>query len=137
MKTGFQIQSDFFDLITDSGIGEKISGAIYREGTRPRGSEKEDLCIVFTTADAEQIQEGVVTLNLYVPDIAPYDNGIRITDIARCEELETEMQSLMETLTASKTGGYLLSLKEAIHTQRDEDISQSFVVARISFKYFE
>lgn len=136
MKTGHQIQTDVYNLLRGSSFVEGLSGGLYRQGTRPRDSRLEDCIVIFTTADAEQVQEGVVTLNVYVPDIYPYTNGLPVENIARCEELEGLLQEWVDSLTAG-VSDYLFKLKSAIHTQRDEDIHQSFVVARLSFRLFQ
>ena len=134
-KTGHQIQRDIYEMLKGSTLVSSLSGGIYRAGLRPRDSQLEDLVVIFTAADAEQVQEGVVTLNLYVPDIYPFDNGVSVEDVARCEALEGLMDGQVEAMTADKSN-YLFSLKSAVHTDRDEDIHQSFIVARLSFRYF-
>ncbi len=136
MKTGHQIQSDVFALLKDSAFIGGLSGALYRQGTRPRDSKLEDCVVIFTTADAEQVQNGVVTLNVYVPDIYPFGTGTPVENIARCEELEGRLQEWVNAQTAG-VSDYLFRLKSAVHTQRDETIHQSFVVARLSFKLFQ
>ena len=136
MKTGHQIQTDVYNLLKGSAFVAGLSGGLYRQGLRPRNSKLEDCIVIFTTADAEQVQEGVVTLNVYVPDIYPYDNGTPVEDVARCEAVEADLQSWVNAQTAG-VSDYLFRLKGAVHTQRDDEIHQSFVVARITFKLFQ
>lgn len=136
MKTGHQVQTDVYNLLKGSSFVAGLSGGLYRQGTRPRDSRLEDCVVIFTTADAEQVQEGVVTLNVYVPDIYPYASGLPVEDIARCEEVEGALQGWVDAQTAG-VSDYLFKLKSAIHTQRDEEIHQSFVVARLSFRIFQ
>lgn len=135
MKTGHQIQTDIYRLLKGSSLMDSLSGGLYRQGLRPRGSQLEDCIVIFTTADAGQIQEGVVTINIYVPDIYPFDN-IPTENIARCEEVEGLLQGWVDSMTAG-VSDYLIRLQGAIHTQRDADINQSFVVARLSFRLFQ
>lgn len=137
MKTGHQIQTDIYGMLKGSTLVASLSGGLYRQGMRPPDSRLEDCVVIFTTADAEQVQEGVVTLNVYVPDIYPYENGVPVEDIARCEVIEGLVQQWVETRTAGVSGGYLFNLTSAVHTQRDEEIHQSFVVARLRFRYYE
>lgn len=122
------------DLITDKD--SKIGGKIYRAGTRPKDSTAEDCVVIFTTADAEQFQSGVVTLNIYVPDLQIGSDGVRVVDSARCEALEALAQASVDSITAAASN-YKFKLRDAIHTQRDEDINQSFVVVRLGFKYYD
>lgn len=133
-RTGQQIITDMIGLLRQTDLPSVIGGKVYRAGTRPRDSRAEDLVVIFTTADAEQFQQGVVTLNIYVPDMPNSANGVSLEDSARCAELEAACFLAIESLRANKSD-YLFSLKEAIHTQRDTEIGQSFVVARLRFKY--
>lgn len=143
MKTGKEIESDVLALlrlsyiVTGKGTGTSrvpgIGGGVYRATNRPRDSKAEDLTVRFTTATARQVQEGVVTLNIYVPDIINRPNGVTAEDGARCQQLERLAQDTVDWLTADKSD-YLFSLERAIHTDRDTDISQSFVVVPLRFK---
>lgn len=135
MLTGQQVITDVIALLRQTDLPDAIGGGIYRQGTRPRDSKAEDLVVIFTTADAEQFQKGVVTLNIYVPDIeAPGIDGVNYEDSARCAEIEAAAQSAVESLKAYRSD-YLFRLRDAIFTQRDEDIRQSFVVVRLGFKH--
>lgn len=135
-KTGHQIQTDLYEMLKDTVLVSALSGSIYRAGLRPRDSQLEDLMVIFTTADAEQVQEGVVTLNVYVPDICPFANGVYVENIARCEVVEGLVQTQVDAMTADKSN-YKFHLNTAVHTQHDDEIHQSFVVARLSFRYFD
>ena len=134
MKTGQQIVTDFIALIRGTSLASAIGGSIYRGGTRPRDSKAEDLVVIFTTADAEQFQEGVVTLNIFVPDIPTSQNGVLLQNSARCEEIEGVAQESVGQLTAA-TSDYRIRLRNAISTNRDEEIGQSFVSVSIRFSY--
>lgn len=141
-KTGKEIERDVYTLIRQSYLvtGRDgvpgIRGSICRSGQRPADSKAEDCVVIFTTATSEQFQEGVVTLNIYVPDIYP-TTGLPREDGARCEQLERLAQDTVDALTADRTN-YLFAIERSrvIHTLRDEAIHQSFVVVPLSFKYF-
>lgn len=134
MVTGQKVVTDVIGLLRGSALAEGIRGGIYREGTRPRDSKAEDLVVIFTTADADQFQNGVVTLNVYVPDLPTSQNGVNVVDSARCEEIEGLALETVNALKAYRSD-YLFKLQDAIHTQRDEDIDQSFVVVRLRFRH--
>ena len=133
-KTGQQIVTDFIALLRGTPLATEIGGRIYRAGTRPRDSRAEDLVVIYTTANAEQFQEGVVTLNIFVPDIPTPENGVLLQDSARCEVLEGVAQESVEMLSAEKSD-YRIRLRDAISTLRDEEIGQSFVSVSIRFTY--
>lgn len=134
-KTGHQIETDVYNMLKGTALAAAISGGIYRGGTRPRDSVKEDLVVVFTTADGAQVQNGVVTLNVFIPDVYPFENGVPVEDIARCEVVEGLVQAQVDAMTAA-VSDYKFELKNAVHTQRDDAIRQSFVVAKLSFKLY-
>lgn len=134
--TGYQIADDIIRLLKGTPVASEAKGGIYHGGQRPRDSQKEDIVVIYTTADAAQFQKGVVTVNVYVPDIRNSHRGVLVTDVRRCGELEAALRSSVDSLTADKSG-YLFSLREAVHTQRDDNIQQSFVVAHIGFKHYK
>ena len=112
-KTAKQVQSDIITLLRDSPLAEDVSGKIYRNGYRPRDSRAEDIIVTFTAGIPDQIQTGVVTVNIFVPDIDPYDNGVLVEDGARAEELEILAQQWFENLSGTN---YLFELQQTIHT---------------------
>lgn len=136
VKTSKQIQGDVYRLLKDSPLADMLSGDVYREGTRPRDSDKEDAVVIFTAGRTDQIQTGVVTLNIYVPDIAPYFNGVHVENTARCEAIEAAAQKWVESLTA-EVSCYKFELRETIHTTEAKEINQHFIVVRLGYKYFD
>lgn len=134
MKTSRQIQGDIYRLLRHSGLYAEITGEVYRQGMRPRDSRKEDAIVAFTAGLPGQIQEGVVTVNIYVPDIDPRDDGVMVEDSERTEQLETLAQAWVDEL---KSPGYLFRLADTIHTTAEPSISQHIVVVRLRYRYGE
>lgn len=141
-KTGKEIEGDVFALLRSSylitgrdGVAG-IGGSMYRKGMRPRDSREEDLVVIFTAGTSTQFQEGVVTLNIYVPDIYQ-KNGLPEENGERCEQIERLAQDTVDLLTAG-VSDYLFSVERSrvIHTQREEAIHQSFIVVPLSFRYY-
>ena len=92
-KTSKQVQGDVYKLLRDSTLYTMISGEVYRSGMRPRDSRLEDAVVIFTAGLPTQIQTGIVTVNIFVPDIDPYDNGVLVEDSERTEEVERLAQA--------------------------------------------
>lgn len=132
-KTGSQVQEDVFRFLKESELSKAISGKVYKDDTRPRDSRKEDAVVVFTAGIPGEIQEGVVTINIHVPDLKPFRNGVTAKDVRRCGEIEALAQAWVESLTAAKSP-YLFSLQESIHTVADDAISQHFIVVKLNFR---
>lgn len=134
-KTGKQIQGDIYTLLRNSTISSTISGAVYRNGMRPRDSKLEDAVVIFTAGLPDEIQEGVVTVNIYCPDIDPYANGVLVEDGERTAELERQAQLWVESLTCG-VSNYKFRLQQTIFTERDMEISQHFVVVKLGYRYY-
>lgn len=134
-KTSKQVQGDVYRLLKDSTLYTLISGEVYRNGYRPRDRCKEDAVVIFTTGLPDEIQTGVVTVNIFVPDIDPYNNGVWVEDGARTEELEKLADAWVESLTA-EVSNYKFKLQHTIYTEEDKDIRQHFVVVKLKYKYF-
>ena len=134
-KTGKQVQGDIYQLLKDSTLYTMISGDVYRNGYRPRDSRLEDAVVIFTAGLPDQIQTGVVTVNIYVPDIDPYDNGVFVEDGQRTEELERLAQAWVDSLTA-EVSCYKFKLMQTIYTEEEADINQHFIVVKLGYEYF-
>jgi len=134
-KTSKQVQGDIYRLLKDSTLYTMISGEVYRSGNRPRDSRKEDAVVIFTAGLAGQTQTGVVTINIFVPDIDPWGNGVLVEDGERTEELEALAQAWVDSLTA-EVSCYLFKLQQTIHTSEAEEMHQHFIVVKLEYKYF-
>ncbi len=133
-KTAKEIQTDFYNLLKGSELASTIKGGFYRDGLRPKDSEKEDAVIIFTAGEDGEIQSGVVTLNIFVPDIT-YNNGTKVENMARTAEIEKAAQRWFDGIKG-KASGYLFRLYNTIHTTADQDINQHFVVVQIKYRYY-
>lgn len=135
-KTAKQVQTDIIELIRNSELAADISGEVYRNGYRPRDSRLEDIIVTFTTGLPDEIQTGVVTINVYVPDIDPYGNGVLVEDGERTEALEILSQKWVDSLMGSGTN-YVFKLRQTIYTEAEQDINQHFVVIKLGYKLHE
>ncbi len=134
-KTSKQIQGDIYRLLRGSTLYKQITGEVYRAGMRPRDSRKEDAVVIFTAGLADQVQTGVVTVHIYVPDKDPYGNGVWVEDGQRLEEVERLAQQWVDSLTTD-VSCYYFKLQQTICTEEAEDINQHYVVVRLKYKYF-
>lgn len=135
IKTSKQIETDFYRFLLP--IEEVISGKVYRDGLRPRNSAKEDAVVIFTTGLSEQVQTGIITINVFVPDLPNHDKncGVWVENGLRCQVIEEWLQNWIVT---NNFNNYFVTLTNTIHTQKDYDsINQHFVVCQIKYKYFD
>lgn len=135
-RTGKDIQDDFYRMLKGSALDTAVSGTVYKNGYRPRDSRLEDITVTFTTATARQVQEGVVTVNIYVPDIDPYSNGVYVEDGARTMALERSAMDWFDGISRS-AAPMRLRLQETVYTMADTDLRQHFIVMRIRFNYLD
>lgn len=134
-KTAKQVQGDIYRLLKDSTLYTMISGEVYRQGYRPRDSRLEDAVVIFNSGLADQIQSGVVIVQIFVPDIDPYGNGVLVENGQRTEELEALAQRWADSLTA-EVSCYKFKLQRTICTDEAEEINQHFVVVPLEYLYF-
>lgn len=135
-KTAKQVQTDIIALLRGSELAAEISGEVYRNGLRPRDSRLEDAVVIFTTGLPDEIETGVVTVNIYVPDIDPYENGVLVEDGERTEKLEILAQGWVDSLLGSGTN-YVFELRQAIYTEAEPDIKQHFVVVKLGYRLYD
>lgn len=135
-KTGKQIQSDVLKLLKIGSLPDLISGKVYRRGYRPRDSKQEDAIVIFTTGLPGQIETGVVTIDIYVPDIDPYQNGVLVENGQRCEQLERAAAEWVESLTTA-VSNYRFRLQQTIYTEEEPDINQHFIVIKLKYEYID
>lgn len=135
-KTGSQIQGAVFAMLRGSRLAREINGSVYRDGYRPRDSKKEDAIVIFTAGTADEVQEGVVTINIFVPDIDSDNDGTWVKDGRRTEQIEILAQEWFKTLSTVESN-YLFSLKQAITTDEMPEIHQHFVIVRLGFRLYE
>ena len=130
IKTEKQIERDFFSFISQSSLGKSIKGKVYRKGMRPANAQTEDLIVKFLAGLDEQIQSGVVILNLYVPDIPFGKDGRKVEDMARVEELEGLIQSFVNDNDNTE---YWMQTDGTPASMEVENIEQHLIFARIKF----
>ena len=139
-KTAKQVQGDIYEMLKKSHLATQLSGEVYR-GTprsnyRPRDSRKEDAIVIFTAGKPGQIQTGVVTINIFVPDIDPYDNGVLVENGERIAEVESLAQEWVDDIIANNYF-YDFELSDTIYTEAEPSINQHFVVVKLKYKLSE
>lgn len=128
-KSGDQVETDIYNLLAPR-IKEQISGKVYKSNLRPKSSTLEDAVIIFTGGLDGQIQRGVVTVNIYVPDIQT-GSGALEKDTARCRDLANIMISIIDE---TETSEYELTRNDMIRTYEHEEINQHFINTKITFR---
>lgn len=128
-KTGLEIELDIYKLLAAS-LRTAINGEVHNSSGRDTDSEKEDAVILFMTGKDEQVQEGVVVVNIYVPKKRT-KSGRMAKHTNRCRALESELMGIIDAIESTE---YYLKRRKIIQTYDEESINQSFVNAEIYFK---
>lgn len=134
MLTAHKVQTDIMALLADSELCAEVSGEVYRKGYRPRDSRLEDIVVAFISGTPAQVERGAVTLNIFVPDITPYNNGVYVEDGQRTSHIEVLADRWVQSLTTSRAN-YKFKLLRTISTDNDEAIHQHFVVVQLEYQF--
>lgn len=138
MKTAKEIQEDVIDLLKGSTLREQVTGGVYSGGLRPRDSRLEDIEVIFTLGNPGQIESGVVTINVFCPDVPEgLTPGARVENARRTREIERLLAEWVETLTPATTGGYLFTQANTILTLPEEETDQHFTSVKLKFRYYD
>ena len=129
-KSEKQIERDFFSFVKQSVLGKSIKGKVYRPEMRPANAQTEDLIVKFLAGLDEQIQSGVVLLNIYVPDVPFGKDGRKVEDSPRVEALETLIQQFIEENDDTE---YWMQTDTSPTSRKIEGIEQHLITARIKF----
>ena len=130
-KTEKGIERDFYEFVSKSKLAESVSGKVYRKGMRPPESDKEDIVVKFLSGLDEQVQSGIVVLNVYVPDITIRCMGAKVEDHTRIGELQELVLAFIEENDSTE---YDLSKDGTPKSLEAEDIDQHFIQASIKFR---
>ncbi len=138
MKTAKQIQEDVIDLLRGSTLREQVTGGIYPGGLRPRDSRREDIEVIFTLGNPGQIESGVVTINVFCPDVPEgLTSGAKVENARRTREIERLLAQWVETLTPATTDGYLFTPASTILTLPEEETDQHFTSVKLKYRYYD
>lgn len=131
-KATSRIEQDMYDALEHFFEG-KISGEFYPSDCRPADSEVEDAVLTVSNATAEQIQDGIARINIYVPDL---DNGSGrpVPDKDRLIAISELDEQIIDVLNEADTD-YEFDLAKSTETINAEAIKQHLVNITIEFNH--
>ncbi len=127
-KTSLEIEKDFWELVKKAFRG-KISGKVYRKGTRPTG-QAEDIVVSHLAGQDGQVQKGVVVVSAYVPNVRA-NSTYTIRNVERCTELSRLLMDLVLNYAANH---YDIKTERAIECEPEEGDMHRLTL-RIKYKY--
>lgn len=134
IKTGTQIEKDFYRLVKASPIASAIGGSVYRDGTRPRNSKAEDAVVIFVAGLDGQIQDGVVVLNVFVPKKPFGEDTDPVKDIGRVDALEQIIRNWMLCQPGAPEYLFDIGKQPTIKSYEDPQTGETYVHTRIKFR---
>ena len=133
IKTGTQIEKDFVHFVKASPIADAIKGQVLRDGMRKRNAKTEDAVVIFNSGLDGQVQDGCITINVFVPK-KPFGKDTEpVKDIGRVDALEQVIRNWLSRFNDSE---YLLPAKgrNTINSFEDPETNETYICARIRFK---
>lgn len=105
--TDIDVLQDLYLKLVQGGIGNVITGDMYLK-KRPFNSETEDCVVSFLSGRDGQTQTGIVTVNIFVPNVAVSDNGgYQAEDFVRTELITRLLNQVIHDPTIMAKGRYL------------------------------
>ena len=128
MKTDVEIRQDIRAIVADSGIASSISGSV-RIIPRATGSKQEDCIISVLDGDNGQIQDAIVNVNVYVPNIT--SGGDSVEDVSRTKPLAKICETVLDRGSGDGFRFHLEKQRILPVNGRDEHVINN----RIRYKY--
>ena len=128
--TGSKILQYTYDAIKRLNLPIK---ELYKAGNRVVNSTEECMTVGLLTGTANQIQEGIININVFVPDILSAD-GRMYCDSARCADVEEMLYDIDERLSAQ--GEFTYELDSVIQTVKNPNANEHYVNVSLRYKVF-
>lgn len=130
--TSSDIVADVYFVLRTFFAG-KVSGKVYRSDSRPLDSKTEDVVIGFSNGDADQIQEGDLHVNVFIPDI-DNNSGTRVPDYGRIDTISGYGDDMIDELNNMYIDDYLFELGKATDSFAEKETNEHFVAFYVHFK---
>lgn len=130
IKTQMDIERYFYGIVKASDLGKAIGGTVYRYGMRPDNAKTEDIIVGLLSGIDGQQQDGIVLVNVFVPDKAGR-NGKKEPDYGRIATLQAYKEALISD--CQKGDFYVARSKETERAIAVENNQQCFTI-RLNFR---
>lgn len=133
MRSVFDVIDDMYQVLRTSQLKIAVNGSLYKM-QRPDDSTKEDIVINALPIVSGDIDECIVNVNIFVPDLHISIAGKQQTqpDFARMKQL-TDLGKLSLEEYSSQTFRYFI---DNIGVFREQSINQHYINFRLSYGAF-
>lgn len=127
------IQTDtlLFQILTDSGMFEDLTGGIYTAGERPVDSNFEDIVLNNISFDHSTPKRGITNVNIHVPDITVEIDGVQQTKTNR-ERLEELNQRIVSVIESTVIDGVALHI-DSTQFFAEQTAAEHYLNIRVSW----
>jgi hypothetical protein len=132
MKTSLDRIDVVWQLLNGSSLKSNINGVVCKT-RRPAGSTNEDVVINSLFVDNEQLQSGIINVNLYIPNKAQKFGEIQDNsqpNFARLKELVTIAVELLDDVYVD---GFFINVQQQFGPLEDEN-NQHFINIRVQIR---
>ena len=122
-----------YTWLKDKQIKTAVTGGLYKH-KRPVNSAKEDVVIIPLTLDADQLQEGIMNVNIHVPNLVLGSGATQDKtqpDHARLKQLTTMAVEVLTDIWLDD-GQVNFSVLQPLMFE-DAEINQHYMNIRLSF----
>ena len=126
--TEIDLKDKVYALLKQKGVDLLISGRIYKD-KRPMNSPVEDILISVLDSGTAQVQEFIVNVNAYIPDVKRDDEYIE--DTPRLRSLAPDLGKALESFVAD---GYQISLSKQ-RIMEVQDANLHVINNRVNVRY--
>lgn len=134
MITSLDAIDIIWQTLHGSSLASAVSGGIYKL-SRPVNSIKEDVVINSITLNSDQLQEGVLNVNIHVPNLSLSIDGVVDNSQPNFSRLKTLTSIAVGILTDvwAVDGNYNFNVQEPGNPIEEPDINQHYSNIRIEF----
>lgn len=135
MMTSDELLAKVYEAIRDD-VASIIDGSVYQDGCRPYNSiGSEDAVLSVVTLSSDQVQEGVIALNIFVPNINNA-TGLYMPNRVRLLALSQRMGDIIDALQ-SKMPEAEIRPYTATQTMANDNDREYFVNQLIRIKLLD
>ncbi len=131
MKTTLDLVDLVYEVLKTSSLKSSITGKVY-EYQRPVNSNVEDVVINSLPITNDQLQEAIVNVNVFVPNLEVEETGDISRQVPNITRLKTLAGLAVQNLTDGISGDYTWDVQQQTLMEDDES-KQHFINIRIQF----
>lgn len=134
--TDNDVIQDLYLKLVEGGIGNLITGNFYLK-FKPFNSKLEDCVVSFISGRDGQIQTGIVTVNIFVPNVTAYDQGgFGVENYERTEAITKLLNDIVHNDEIMSKGHFYWEPNTMVSTFKEEkaDYHAHFVNVQLLFQ---